>query len=754
LERPERSFWVEWVPLLLVIAVATALRFWALGIIPPGLYHDEAFNGLDALGVLQGIRPVFFEANNGREPLFIYLVALSVAALGRSPGAIRMVAAVLGTLTIPATFLMAKAMFNRRIGLLAAASTGLTLWHVNLSRIGFRAVAMPLLVALTLWQLWLGLRDGHKRHFLAGGLLYGLTFYTYLAARFTIVALAAFGLYLVGSWRLKVGSWRPALSLAEGLEACPEPGRRVGGWRRGALTFALAAVVVLAPLMAYVAAHTDVFLSRVGQVTIFNPAINQGDFWGTLLRHTGRTLLMFTTRGDFIPRHNVPLRPVFDPLLSAFFLLGLILCLIRFRHSAEHALVLIWLAVMLLPTILAEDAPHFLRSVGILPVAFIVPAIGLDSLWRFVTTQAVIASEAKQSPSRKEEIASSQKTLLAMTRAEQLRRFLENKSTAPVAVSVVALVLMFGLGDTVVDYFGDHAASQEVRYNFETAAVDLAIQANRFLGSGWDGTGLGARQNPPSAGRHLYITAHLWRDWASVRFLVPPSPNLTILGESDKLSETPKGQPQGIAPRGQPQGIAPRGQPQGIAPTASAEVMLIVWPYEDYSPYLSLLPAGSIIAAQEGSLERGDLEKEARLLYVTYTATPTITPSAEPEAHFERGLTLVGHKLAAVSPQELRLRLFWRAEEEIEADYTVFVHLTRDDAILAQDDSPPAGGYYPTSLWRVGDIVDDEHTLALPEPYDPGRHRLIVGFYQLETLRRLQVLDKSGEPVSDHLILE
>jgi hypothetical protein len=35
----------------------------------------------------------------------------------------------------------------------------------------------------------------------------------------------------------------------------------------------------------------------------------------------------------------------------------------------------------------------------------------------FVTTQAVIASEAKQSPSRKEEIASSQKTLLAMTRA-------------------------------------------------------------------------------------------------------------------------------------------------------------------------------------------------------------------------------------------------------------------------------------------------------------------------------------------------
>lgn len=651
-------------PLLAVMAVAAALRFWALGRIPPGLYHDEAFNGLDALGVLEGIRPIFFEANNGREPLFIYLVALSVAALGRSPGAIRMVAAVLGTLTIPATYLMAKAMFNQRIGLLAAAITGLTLWHVNLSRIGFRAVAMPLFVALALWQLWLGLKDGHQRHFLAGGLLYGLTFYTYLAARFTIVALAAFGLHLI-------------LVRSGKLEA--------GNWKLGALTFVLAALVVLAPLMVYVAMQKDVFLHRVGQVSIFNPAINQGDFWGTLLRHTGRTLLMFTNRGDFIPRHNVPLRPVFDPVLSVFFVLGLVLCLRHFRQSAEHAFVLIWLVVMLLPTILAEDAPHFLRSVGILPVAFVVPAIGLDSLWCF----------------------------------------LENRTFTSIAASAVALVLLFGLGDTSMDYFARHAASQEVKYHFETAAVDLAIQANRFLGTGWDGTGLMASQTPPSPGRHLYITDRLWRDWASVRFLVPTSPNLTILGEGGKLPQD-----------------------------SSNEVMLIVWPYEEYNQYLTLLPIGSTIAVQEGSLERGDLEKEARLLCVTFTATPTPIPAGKPEARFEKGVALVDHQLFVVSPQQLRLRLLWQAEAEIETDYTVFVHLTRGDAILDQDDSPPARGYYPTSLWRVGDIVDDEHTLALPEPYDPAEHRIIVGLYNLETLQRLQVLDQGGKPVSDHLILD
>jgi len=676
LERPGRRFWVEWGPLLAVIALATALRFWALGSIPPGLYHDEAFNGLDALGVLTGDRPVFFETNNGREPLFIYLVALSVAALGRSPGAIRMTAALLGTLTVAATYVTTRAMFNRRIGLLAAAITGLTLWHVNLSRIGFRAVAMPLFVALTLWQLWLGLKDGHRRHFLAGGLLYGLTFYTYLAARFTIVALAAFGFYLI-----LVGSWRSESRTCSGF----------GGRRRGALIFALAALVVLGPLMVYVATHTDAFLNRVGQVSIFNPAINEGDLWGTLLRHTGKTLLMFTHRGDFIPRHNVPLRPVFDPVLSAFFLLGVILCFARFRQSAEHAFVLIWLAVMLLPTILAEGAPHFLRSVGVLPVAFVVPAIGLDWFWRFLENRTAFKVQS-------------------------------SKFKAQI---VVAFVLVFGLGDTMVDYFGDHAASQYLRYNFETAAADLAVQANRFLGTGWDGTGLVARQIPPSPGHHLYIADRLWRDWASVRFLVPASPNLTILEEGGKLPQAPSG-----------------------------EVMLILWPYEDHSQYLSLLPGGSIIAVRGGSLERGDLEKEARLLYVTYTATPTTTPTAEPEARFEKGVALVSHQLTTVSPQELRLNLLWQAEEEIETDYTVFVHLARDDTILAQDDSFPAGGYYPTSLWRVGDIVDDEHTLVLPEPYDAVKHQLIVGLYQLQTSHRLQVLDEADKPASDHLVLE
>jgi 4-amino-4-deoxy-L-arabinose transferase-like glycosyltransferase len=228
--------------------VAATLRLVAFGQVPPGLYHDEAHNGLDALDILRGHFPLYFPANNGREPLFIYLIALAVGVLGKSPFALRLVAFFAGTLTVAATAAMGRALFSRRVGLLAAAVLAVTLWHVHLSRVGFRAVLLPLFIALAAWQGASGVRktrgQGDKRqeaggkkqearsrkqeagskkqeargkkqeaeggeqeagdregkwegwyHWLAAGVFYGLSFYTYTAVRFTPIALAAFGIY-------------------------------------------------------------------------------------------------------------------------------------------------------------------------------------------------------------------------------------------------------------------------------------------------------------------------------------------------------------------------------------------------------------------------------------------------------------------------------------------------------------------------------------------------------------------------------
>ena len=69
--------------LLVILLVGAALRVAGLNQLPPGLYHDEAFSGLDAISILRGAGlPIFFEGNGGREPFFIYLHALSIFLFG------------------------------------------------------------------------------------------------------------------------------------------------------------------------------------------------------------------------------------------------------------------------------------------------------------------------------------------------------------------------------------------------------------------------------------------------------------------------------------------------------------------------------------------------------------------------------------------------------------------------------------------------------------------------------------------------
>ena len=133
---------------LALLLLGAGLRLAALGDVPPGLYHDEAFNGLDALRVIEeGDFPLYFPANNGREPLFIYLIAASVSVLGRSPLAVRLPSFFVGFLTLAATYDLARVLFNRRVGRWTLAVLAVTFWHVHLSRMGFRAVLLPLFTA-------------------------------------------------------------------------------------------------------------------------------------------------------------------------------------------------------------------------------------------------------------------------------------------------------------------------------------------------------------------------------------------------------------------------------------------------------------------------------------------------------------------------------------------------------------------------------------------------------------------------------
>lgn len=453
-------------------ALAAALRFLALADLPPGLYHDEAFNGLDALRVLEGGHSIYFAANRGREPLFITLIAATVGTLGRSPGALRLAAAICGTLTVPATYLMAREWFSERIALLSSTIIATTYWHIQLSRVGFRAIMLPLAIALVVWTAGRAFHTNRRRTWLLAGALYGITFYTYVAARFTPVVLVAFGAYLL--WAGEGGRLWP-----------------------GIVWFGIGALVALLPLGAFTLTQWDVVMGRPGQVSVFNPLIHGGDLSGTLIRQLLRTLGMFFVRGDTIPRHNLPGRPVFDPLMGGAMILGVGSAVLGTRRrDAGAGLTLIWVVLMLVPTWLAEDAPHFLRAVGILPLVAVLPALGLDGA----------------------------------------RGWLEERGWHGWPSALVYAVLLISLGATSWDYFMRYPDRPETAYAFEEAAARMSAEINTFLGTGWDGKGMVVPRANPIADRQVYLDRRLWDEWASTAFLVPATEQLTVFSPDNPPS--------------------------------------------------------------------------------------------------------------------------------------------------------------------------------------------------------------------------
>ncbi len=667
--------------MVVVLVVAAALRLAAFGEVPPGLYHDEAFNGLDALDIFQGRLALYFPANNGREPLFIYLVAATVGLLGRSPFALRLAAFPVGLLTVAATAAMGRALFSRRVGLLAAAVLAVTLWHVHLSRVGFRAVLMPLFTVLMVWQGGLGVRTGWRRHWLAAGAVYGLSFYTYTATRFTPVALVAFGLYLI---------------LVMNHGAAEDAEKSSSNFMRlrvlcVSVVFFLSALATLVPLLAYTVAHPDIVLGRPGQVSILNPAVNGGDLWGTLRVNALRTAGMFFVRGDRIWRHNVPWRPVFDPALGAAFVAGLVVAVRRARRDVAAGFVLIWVAVMALPTLLAEDAPHFLRAVGVLPVVALLPALGLDWVMGIGAGTGSVPAGYR--------------------------------------LGAVILVLLVGLTSTGRAYFGDYARDPMTGYWFEEGAAALAGRVNRFLGVGWDGERM---EWGEPADRRVYLDPALWEKWPQVRFLVAAPDAVTV-------------------------GL------EGEAP--ASPVAVFVWPYGDWRRAWSLLPSLAGVMVEEGPLSQGDRDPHPYLTYLAFFACRE-GPAAPALARFAGGVELVGVSVTSPPPLpggggpegawgegEVRVRLRWRVAAPPGGEYTVFLHYLRDGEIIAQGDAPPAGGYYPTSVWRPGDVVVDEHGVAGVGRPLPGRDALRIGLWRPETGEVLPLVNEAGEEIGDWVVV-
>src|SRR5258708_3494456 len=116
-----------------IIIIATFLRLYQLQTTPPGLYQDEAIDGNNALeNIHTGTTKVFYPEDNGREGLYVNLVAFLIKFTGvHEPWVVRFPAAISGILTVLGLYFLVREIFSENAALLSAFFMATSFWHIN-----------------------------------------------------------------------------------------------------------------------------------------------------------------------------------------------------------------------------------------------------------------------------------------------------------------------------------------------------------------------------------------------------------------------------------------------------------------------------------------------------------------------------------------------------------------------------------------------------------------------------------------------
>jgi hypothetical protein len=236
-------------------------------------------------------------------------------------------------------------------------------WHLSLSRVGFRAITLPLALTIAFalfWRVWRRLRESGGipwRLAVLGGLALSLPLYTYTAGR---MAPLLFAITVAVTWLL---ANRFAIDRALLLKT--------------AGVMALAALAGALPLLIYFAQHPAAFGTHALEVSVLNTQYAGDNPLLALLASTARSLLLFGVLPDGNLRHNPAGIPVFTPLLAAWLLVGVGLAIYFWRRLTTF-FALAWLLLLAAPAILSsEGVPHSLRMIGMLPVVYVLPVLAM-----------------------------------------------------------------------------------------------------------------------------------------------------------------------------------------------------------------------------------------------------------------------------------------------------------------------------------------------------------------------------------------
>ncbi|MBI3305295.1 glycosyltransferase family 39 protein [Candidatus Parcubacteria bacterium] len=383
-----------WIFLGIILVVAIFFRFWQFTEFPPGLYPDEAVNGVNGLQAVEtGNYQVFYPDNNGREGLWMNVQGLVSKALGPSPWALRVPSMVIGVLTVLGLFLLVRELVGDEVALVSAALLATSFWHTVFSRMAFRAILLPFVLTYLFYFLVRGLKRGRGSDFVGAGFFFGLGFHTYISYR--IVPLLLVALFGVLIWLKRRKVWQPIFCAPCAVSL-----------------MLIVGLVVATPMLLYLIQHPEDWSGRTGGISVWSA---QSPLKAVLIS-TAATLGQFNVLGDRNWRHNFPGRPELFWPAGIMMLVGLAITfrtafrIFRAKPAAPpseetvrpcHSNILVydsgngwlvifgawlmlgWFFALMVPAILTrEGLPHALRTIGTIPPAYAFAGVGTWLTWK------------------------------------------------------------------------------------------------------------------------------------------------------------------------------------------------------------------------------------------------------------------------------------------------------------------------------------------------------------------------------------
>jgi len=348
-----------------IFLVAAFFRFWKINSIPPGVYYDEALNGLLAVDINGGARNVYLRPVL-QPAYYSYFEALFIHLFGISNWSTRALPVLFGLITILPFYFLLRFTMGLPMAIIGTWLLAVCRWHIHISRLNFNIVQAPLVLALSLYFLYKAFRTVTPLRarwlYILAGFCIGLSFHVYICMQ--IFPLAAL------------------LILLSHLLTDPLHARRFAReWATGLLAFG----VVITPVFYSIYTQNTEFI-RQGYLNH-----NFATTWGNIKA----SLLMFNSIGDYNWRHNFNRYPHFDALTGMLFALGtiylvfdLVAFMVELPQKGRAALtsgrlfnfgMLACFVILMTPSVVTGgDHPHLLRTTGTLLPALFAAALAVD----------------------------------------------------------------------------------------------------------------------------------------------------------------------------------------------------------------------------------------------------------------------------------------------------------------------------------------------------------------------------------------